>query len=141
MYDAMVVAMYNAMVATVERQTWVVRQPPKAPQLAGARKVVYISRTRHRHLQLLPQVYCGSQVCMQVTKANVAEQSAQQGHAPQSYAGNMTKDIRTWRAMGRELTDTELLVLSMGWVGFRDAHLTSYAVIAQGHLTVAIDRV
>ena len=36
--------------------------------------------------------------------------------------------------------DMEFLVISMGWVGFRDAHLISYAVLTQGALTVAIDR-
>ena len=65
----------------------------------------------------------------------VLENAAGSSKAPTSKAGQNTKQMRAWRAMGTALLDTSVLVFNLVRTDYRERHLAAYAKKVQTSLS------
>jgi len=125
-------ALFARREATALRQVrWTSWQKPRAPSADGTRKVVWQARSREMFFEIFGLVFWGIKARMQQTL-----EASQRGQLATSTAGSQTKEMRSWRSLGRALTDCRILVFNLGRVDFRRKNLASYAMRVQASLTV-----
>ena len=114
---------------------WTSWQRPLAPKADGTRKVVYQTRARSIFFKIYGIVFWGLQARMQQSLENARLAPEKTGKPVSSRTGLCTKEMKSWRSLGRAMTDIPVLVFNLGRLDFRKMHLVAYALESQKSLS------
>jgi hypothetical protein len=113
---------------------WTSWHRPLAPKADGTRKVVYQTRARGNFFKIYGLVFWGLQARMQQSLENARLTREKTGPVSEM-TGLNTKEMKSWRSLGRAMTDIPVLVFNLGRLDFRKMHLVAYALESQKSLS------
>ena len=126
----------RAEAAAIRKAGWDTWRRPLAPQEDGTRKVVWQSAARSRIFQIYGLVYWGLRVRMYESRENACLAAQSRGQTPTAKTGLNTRNMRSWRALGRTLLDINMLVFNCGRSEFRSKHVAAFTLMTEASLQV-----